>query len=324
LKSQINFLKLVYPPISNQEAEWLKNDPDVKEEIRRSNLYMIVQRHESIFKLYSDSENIQNLEEKFIIKFKYIVGELEDDVQIDLSILFKEYAIDMNDFDISIEFGKKQIRIWKCELGTKNKISVIDWFTTEKILWDKSRGHPAISGLNKAKEFSQYYLHYIGISKKDDSLTRLVVKPHDKRLRILSNENNLSFNSRLTDEIILLFFKIEKLEIQILEEQNADDFINGLQIDYDKIIADAEKAFINILESKYNSVKYKNYPKGSDGLYDEGLTRYGYILAEEMTLITDKETICGDSMSEYKFPELADMIFIENDKVTIVKATEST
>lgn len=46
MKVQLHFLKLVYPPISNQEAEWLKDIPEVQEEIRHSNLYMIGQRHE--------------------------------------------------------------------------------------------------------------------------------------------------------------------------------------------------------------------------------------------------------------------------------------
>ena len=48
MKSQINLLRLVYPPISNQEAEWLKDDPEVQECIKTSNLYMICQREEVV------------------------------------------------------------------------------------------------------------------------------------------------------------------------------------------------------------------------------------------------------------------------------------
>lgn len=193
MKAQINILKLVYPPISNQEAEWIKDDPEVVAEIKSSNLYMIVQRHESKFHLLNEEEMYQNFKNDFSIKFKYILGNISDDVEINLSILFKEHKIKMEDFNFELELGEKQIRIWKCDIETSERIDVIAWFTTEKILWDKWHGHPAISGLNNYRQFSEYYLHYVGISKKDDSLTRLVIKPHDKRLRILSNENSIAY-----------------------------------------------------------------------------------------------------------------------------------
>jgi hypothetical protein len=319
LKAQINFLKLVYPPISNQEAEWMKDDLEVITELKNSNLYMIVQRHESKFHLFNEKEISENFINNFSLKFKYTVGNISDDVEINLAILFKELNIDIDKYNFEFELGKKQIRIWKCDLETNERIDVVDWFTTEKILWDKWREHPAIFGLDNYRKFSNYYLHYVGISKKDDSWKRLVIKPHDKRLRILSNENSIASQSRLTDELILLFFKIEPLEIQVYDEKNIDDFLYGMNIDNKKIIADAEKAFIQVLDSKYNTVKYKNYPKGEDGLYNEGLTRYGYILGESMTLITDKEKIRGDTISKYTFYESADMIMIEDDEVTIVK-----
>jgi len=49
MKFHIHKLELVYPPISNQEAEWLKNEKDVQNEIKASNLYMIGQKPESFF-----------------------------------------------------------------------------------------------------------------------------------------------------------------------------------------------------------------------------------------------------------------------------------
>ena len=44
MKSLINTLSLVYPPITNQEADWLWEDRDVREYVKESKLYMIVQR----------------------------------------------------------------------------------------------------------------------------------------------------------------------------------------------------------------------------------------------------------------------------------------
>jgi hypothetical protein len=48
-RGQISRLDLMYPPISNQEAVWLERDPEVQEELRASNFYMIAGRPEAKF-----------------------------------------------------------------------------------------------------------------------------------------------------------------------------------------------------------------------------------------------------------------------------------
>jgi len=45
--SKITALKLVYPPVSNQEAEWLSKVPEVEELWRQSDFYMIAARAEA-------------------------------------------------------------------------------------------------------------------------------------------------------------------------------------------------------------------------------------------------------------------------------------
>src|SRR4030042_4917332 len=149
----------------------------------------------------------------------------------------------------------KEIKYGKCPYPAL--LDVIEWFTTEKLLFDKWRGHPGITGLNNYRDFTKYYLHYVGISKKEDSLTRLVIKPHDARLRILSNEYAESHGSRVTDETVLFFFRIEPLRVTIVEsEEDINELVNGVVFDKQRIISDCEKAFINILESKYNTITF--------------------------------------------------------------------
>ena len=192
--------------------------------------------------------------------------------------------------------------------------------TTEKVLFDMWHGHPAIKSFANFREFCRYYLHYVGISKKEDSLSRLVIKPHDKRLRILSNESPQRFSSRVTDEIIIFFFRVEPLLIhQIETEKDIAELVSGYSFDNIKIIADAEKAFIRILDSKYNKIKYKQYPKGKDGLYNSGLTRYGYTIAEDITFITDTEKISGCYAPEGCIADKSDCILIEGDTVDLFK-----
>ena len=59
--ASLNFVKLVYPPISNQFAEWLSEEEVVREYVKHSKLYMLAQRHEVLFSNYG----INSAEKKF-------------------------------------------------------------------------------------------------------------------------------------------------------------------------------------------------------------------------------------------------------------------
>jgi hypothetical protein len=319
MKVQLHFLKLVYPPISNQEAEWLKDIPEVQEEIRHSNLYMIGQRHESKF-IINDHFVIPDFTNEFSLNFTYSIGDSFTDVTIDFSTIIKYHNVNLDEVDLEFEFGEKLIRIWSCKKGSEERIDVIDWFTTEKILYDMWNGHPAIKGFANLRNFTKYYLHYVGISNKEDSLSRLVIKPHDKRLRILSNESPHSYSARVTDEVILFFFRVEPLLItKVDSDEDIDELAGDISFDHSKIIADAEKAFIYVLDSKYNFVKYKQYPKGKDGLYNSGLKRYGYTIAEDITFITNTESISGCFAPQGFIADKSDLILIEGDDVYLYK-----
>lgn len=49
MRAQLHTLQLVYCPVSNQEAEWIKDDPEVQTCIGQSKLYMIAQGKEAKF-----------------------------------------------------------------------------------------------------------------------------------------------------------------------------------------------------------------------------------------------------------------------------------
>ena len=315
MKYLVSQLKLCYPPISNQEAEWLKNAPDIQDYFKHSNLYMICQRHEATFEF---KNTIEEILKQGKINFFFMCNGESDEVSLDLNEAFARRNVDLDIVDIDIELGPKLIRLWSMDKETKKRLDVIEWFTTEKLLYDKSIGHSSIMFFDNYRHFFQYYLHYVGISKKDDSLTRLVIKPHDKRLRVLSNEDVAKKGSRLTDEIILLFFRIERLEIKAYDysaEEDVEDMLKPIVDDEIAIYSDAEKAFIKILDANYNEIKYANYPKGADGLYNAGLLRYGYIINERLSLFTDKQKMRGGNIFE---GEPMDMIMINGDKVTFV------
>ena len=126
----------------------------------------------------------------------------------------------------------------------------------------------------------------------------------------------------LSDEINLLFFRVEPIRISIWQDESAEEFLDNT-IDYFSIIADAEKALVSSLNSKYNTIRFNDYPKGTDGLYNTGLKRYGYLIGENITLVTDSEIIKGDKFNEYTFGNKADMIFIEGDKTSIERYSDN-
>jgi len=321
MKFHIHKLELVYPPISNQEAEWLKNEKDVQNEIKASNLYMIGQKPESFFVF--DSKDYYNISKSGSLIFTYNMGEKSSKTGIDIFKILERHNKNLNEIDrLGIDLGPKVIKFW-----WKNESSneLLDWFTTEKYLWDKSRKHPAIWGLDNLSEFFRYHLHYIGISKEEDSLSRLVIKPHDKRLRILSNVNPQLPGSRTTDEVVLFFFRINTFRIHEYTYEEYEEVGKNLESIFNDnimIIADAEKAFIKILNTEYNVTKYGNYPISIDGMYNEDVCRYGYFLGEDITFHTNDNSIRG-RWTPYDLPlnDDADFIFIDkaSKKVELVK-----
>src|SRR6266542_4551077 len=122
-----------------------------------------------------------------------------------------------------------------------------------------SRGMPGLYGLEKRRELATYELLYVGMSKVEDAFDRLLHKPHDKRLRILANEQQKSPGARVTDETYLLFFTTDVLRIHTfaLDTDFYAEFATPPDLHDPRIVADAEKAFVRFIDGRYNTVKYK-------------------------------------------------------------------
>lgn len=311
MRSQLHELELVYPPVSNQEAEWVKNDPEVLNQLRSSNLYFIGQKPETTYSFNDDVK--EKVGEEKRIYFNYNSGTETMSGYIDLQILAL-HTKNSDPINFEIELGPKMIRIWNVNDG-----EVAGWYTTDKILYDKSLNVPCIFGMNEYRKFFTYNLHYVGISKKDDSFTRLMVKPHDKRLRILSNEHPLNSGSRVTDEVVLFFFRVNSLELKVFKTSEDFEDLGKTELD-DKIriVADAEKAFIKIMNSKYNQVKFENYPYSTDGLFSSSVERHTFSIDEDITFITDDNSIRGVKKDLFGLKQ-SDFISISKKSVELIK-----
>jgi len=310
MKSLINFLQLVYPPISNQCAEWLWEDKAVREYVSRSKLYMLAQRQEVMFEDYIINSDSRCFE------FSLSLGE---EKQEGLSVRLDDLVL-CSDKDVEFEIGPQIFRAWEVK-NEERTDNLLYWATTDKFLYDTWRKRFTINGNFNLRKLTKYELYYVGISKKQDSFTRLFKNGHKNRSKILSNETQITPTARLTDEIYIFFFDIEELQIsQICVD---DDIELSKATTKEWLIADAEKAFIKILNSKYNDEKYENYPQGKDGLYDKGFTRYGYFLDEDIEFSTESRSLKGVHNYFSNPVEHPDFIFTDGESVGVLGHEQS-
>lgn len=102
-----------------------------------------------------------------------------------------------------------------------------------------------------------------------------------------------------------------------LDHEFEDDDLTGTH-DHKRIVADAEKAFVNLLRPEYNIVKFADYPKGKDGLYGSEYTRYGYAVCEEVIFNTPHGRFRGSRHPTSGFiTNDADSISIEGGTVRL-------
>lgn len=310
-KSKLSLLETVYPPLSNQEAVWLQNDPEVEALLRQSDFYMIGGRAEAKYlNLVVDTDT-------YVVTFDFTIGDdFSDPVEIHIRDL---PAVNESEVEFFwVEAGEKCIRVWDGPIGEPGS-KVLEWFTTEKLIWDRSRGHAGIKGFDRHREAATYDLLYVGIAKVGDSFDRLISNGHRARMEILGNEPQRYPGARVTDEIYLFLYAVRPLILTVFEPNHEfdDEDFSG---DYEqkRIVADAEKAFVSLLKPEYNVVKFENYPKGADGLYGSDFVRYGYVICESIVFNTAHGRIRGSRGVATGFiTNDADGIFVEENTVKL-------
>lgn len=311
MKSKVSFLETVYPPISNQEAIWLQNDPEVEALLRQSDFYMIGGRTEAKYL------NRVIDPETEVVTFDFAIGDdFRDRVEIRIRDLL---AVEESEAEsLWIEAGDKIIRVWDGPIGEPDS-DVLEWFTTEKLIWDRSRGRAGIARFDRYREAATYDLLYVGIAKVGDSFDRLISNGHKARMEILGNEPQRYPGARVTDEIYLFLFSVQPLIMTTFEHEHDfenEDFSGAY--DQKRIVADAEKAFVSLLKPEYNVVKFASYPKGADGLYGSDFVRYGYSICEAISFYSAHGRIRGSRDADTSFiTNDADSIFVEGNIVKL-------
>ncbi|MDC0710479.1 hypothetical protein POL68_18520 [Stigmatella sp. ncwal1] len=313
-KILLNGLALAYHPISNQLADWLWDDAEIRGFVKRSNLYMIAQREEIFFDGYGVDPSTNFLTFSLASRHRRI-----DNLSLDTDRFMHAW-----DGEAEWELGKQFFRLWSITDNKREK--VLRWFTVEKLLWEHSRGTVRVPNLKEYRDLMTFRLLYVGISKQGDSFSRLFAKGHEKRAKILSNESQLRDAARLTDELFIFLFDVHQTRINSVDPAEKSEVMKELfelsSPDKMRIVADAEKAFVKILNTKYNTLKYTNYPYGVDGLYNQGFDRYGYFVDEDITFQTESALIRGGYAGTATRFTNPDLILVEGDTVNLVKVED--
>jgi hypothetical protein len=303
-------LRLVYPPISNQEAEWVKSDKAAESVLRQSDFYLMATRHEVRFHgcRVEDSGNVHIFIDG---------GEgLYDEVILEPFVIAKSFE-GFDPEELVVDLGPKIIKFYvEGDVDIDENTEPLEWFSTEKLIFDRSRNLPGIHAFERYREFATYNLLYVGIAKASDTFDRLFEGAHHARQKILSNEHPHRIGARVSDELIL--FPFELVPTVIREVGTAPAFEGG-QVSrhhHKVIVADAEKAFIHLLKPEYNVTQYADYPRSSDGLYGASYQSYGFYVEENLIFVTKNQILHG-----HLDHRRADVLEIAGDIVRLRKST---
>lgn len=307
--SQLNFLKTVFPPFTNRNVKLLvdKANQHIAKQLRRSKFYMIGARAQASF------INARVDKEKALIYVDIEVGT----AVVDTGVIHvgRLEGIDRNP---EIQITPEAIFLGGTKKGTHAKI----WLTPDSVYWYVARGCVYLEGFSKHSAVCLYDLLYVGIANEQDSYQRLIKNAHHGRQKVLSDEHARKQGAHPSDEIILFLFDLEPLSVQQISAEDGDfEIFSGA--DQKRVVADAEKAFIKLLDPAYNVTKFQNYPKGTDGLYGQGLTSYAYSLNENIRFMTANLMFKG-AYSETGLDNSQDCIMVEGDEVQLHVGNETT
>lgn len=305
----LSTLDLICSPIPNSRAKDVMLSDDAIRLLRTSDFYMICGRAEAKF---SEFQFI----DPDLLEFKISVQGGSASVG---ALRISEIP-PLKDLEDGTRIGVRH---------TEGYISFVTWdddsnetlrasFDTEDILWRRGRKELFVEGLDNHLDLACYDLLYVGIATETDSYSRLIQKGHTARQQILSDEPQRYPGSRVSDEIFLLLFGADPLLVKSWgpeDEMEDEDVL--MSYSNERLVKDAEKAFIAVLKPPYNKQLYSNYPKGKDGNYGRGYTGYSYSLSDGIVLRTAFGSMKGARETYITMSNDADFISIKGDSVTL-------
>ena len=306
-KSCMAHLVLVAPPIPNAVASQItKEDEKAINVLRSSHFYMICGRSKARI-VSCTPRDMHYLD----VTIQLESGETSSGSLVIPYMHFYESAPE--DFRLKIKSNGYDIRIICDE-------TLVFATTPDDILMRRGRRNTVVQGFDNYRELTTFDMLYVGIAKENqDSFSRLVERGHKSRNDILALEPQRTPGARVSEETYLLFFMVDPLILTTFgKDAEFDEDDLDFSVPYHRVVADAEKAVINVFQPKYNREKYRSYPKGRDGLYKQGYTGYVYSIAEGFTFKTDFGDFKGARSSEdLLMSNDADFIAVDGEDVKL-------
>ena len=314
-KRLANSLKLVGGPYSNQECEWLEIETEFRDYVLVSKLYMLAQKEEAFYQNFNSNVDEGELHFQIVMS-----GQSPVDCILKYSQIEDELSAE-GISGIAIYSGEKIIKF----VGQKDNEEVVPVYWTPEQLLQKIDDLPVQLSSEIPDEYYTYDLYYVGISHKGDSFSRLFDQGHKARSRILGNEHPKRTGARITDELFIFLFTFENMQIASVGPEGdidafADLVASPKMVPDSQLAKDCEKAFIKVLDTKYNRVKYKDYPKSEDGIDWTKFVFGSYGIKERISFNVPGETFnCRKiDVHGHVWPK-GDIIAIENESVILVK-----
>lgn len=318
--SKMTALKLVFPPVNNRFAYLLKNAEVFEHYVSQSDFYMLGMKPVWTLENWRDAE-LGKITFDIVENKKIIDTGTIDCAQIAIKLIENNGDFEEGKHTVKTQFTKSGIVFIK-----EDDERTLEVFTPENILWHKTNGTRYLKYIDGFENYDKIFnvdLLYVGIAKVGNTYDRLIAKGHQIRMEIPAAKTPLIVGEDVSEEMVLFFFKTESTFMSQygLDEE---DFETP-EIERKKIVADCEKAFVSILDPEFNSIKFKTYPKGKDGLYDTNLTRYLYYIGEDIkfNLPRSNQSIQGGWIHQLGFPRNSiDSILVDRstDEVTLYKA----
>jgi len=309
VNAMIATVDMIFPPIANSDVTVASKNPRLVSLLRTSDFYMIGGRAASFF--FDVEIEVEHGRVAFAIQIK---GGAVGRGFIKIADVPPIRALE--DAQLAIAHSPSSITFYRVvDQDTREPLAR---FSPEDLLWRRGREESFVGGLNNYLELSTFDLLYVGKATGTDSFDRLLKNGHHARQRILSDEPQRFPGSRVSDEIYLFLFRLEPLLIRTWrEEDEIDDDDLALSYSNNRLVSDAEKAFISLLKPEYNKEKYKNYPINDGGIYHDGYTGYTYSLSDGLKFRTAYGSMKGAREASFTLSNNADFISVKRDSVKL-------
>jgi hypothetical protein len=310
IKVSVAWVELVDSPISNSDATKLEDAFDGPDNhLRDSDFYAIGGRPAAAF------VNLQYSKESNTVLFDIQVGDVSGSAAVEIGSLSE-----LEEFEgtYQLRLGPEVLLIFDAQVPPGGEPRLLSAYTPDSFLFWSSRGRAGLRSPTNARELSTFDLLYVGIARVGDSFSRLIERGHKARMEILGAEPQRERGARVADETYLFFFRVPPVIMRSFgPETNFDDVDFHVEVDLKRWVKDAEKAFVKFMLPKYNRETYSNYPKGADGLSDQGFSRYGYAIAEDLAFRTSQGLLRGGRRGVSALSNSADFILVEGGDATL-------